>query len=148
MRISEWEAQNRNQGKYESPSNQALHHLLMTQNRTYQETLKKSARILRDKVDEEFEVLKTMSAMGGGAGMDELSKNLNPFKRKQNAPVAYWSGIIDTGREKRTVKYHVPDYFNGTIRVLAVAVSKERLGVASSSAIARNTFVISPSARV
>ncbi len=99
-----------------------------------------------DLVLPEFEVLKTMSAMGGGAGMDELSKNLNPFKRKQNAPVAYWSGIIDTGGEKRTVKYHVPDYFNGTIRVLAVAVSKERLGVASSSTIARNTFVISPSA--
>lgn len=99
-----------------------------------------------DLVLPEFEVLKTMSAMGGGAGMDELSKNLNPFKRKQNAPVAYWSGIIDTGRESRSVTYHVPDYFNGTIRVLAVAVSKNTIGVAQSSTIARNTFVISPNA--
>ncbi|MBQ4379317.1 MAG: hypothetical protein II821_09000 [Treponema sp.] len=99
-----------------------------------------------DLVLPEFEILKTMSAMGGGAGMDELSKNLNPFKRKQNAPVAFWSGIIETGSEKRTVKYHVPDYFNGTIRILAVAVSKDTIGVTQSSAVARNTFVISPNA--
>ena len=99
-----------------------------------------------DLVLPEFEVLKTMSAMGGGAGMDELSKNLNPFKRKQNAPVAYWSGIIDTGREERSVTYHIPDYFNGTIRIIAVAVSKGTIGVTQSSTLARNTFIISPNA--
>ena len=97
-----------------------------------------------DLVLPEFEVLKTMSAMGGGASMDALSRNLNPFKRKQNVPVAYWSGIIETGREKRTVTYHVPDYFNGTIRVMAVAVSNGTVGAVQSSTVATNTFVISP----
>lgn len=104
-----------------------------------------TAQIL-DLVLPEFEVLKTMSAMGGGAGMDELSRNLNPFKRKQNAPVTFWSGIVDTGKEKRTVTYHVPDYFNGTLRVMAVAVSRDTVGANQNTSIAKNTFVISPNA--
>lgn len=97
-----------------------------------------------DLVLPEYEILRTLSAMGGGAGMDELSKNLNPFKRKQNAPVAYWSGIIDAGPEKRTVTYHVPDYFNGNLKVMAVAVSQNTIGTTQSSTLARNTFIISP----
>ena len=97
-----------------------------------------------DLVLPEYEILKSMSAMGGGAGMDELARNLNPFKRKQNKPVAFWSGIIDTSPEKRTVTYRIPDYFNGTVRVMAVAVSKDTIGVEKNSALARNTFIISP----
>lgn len=98
-----------------------------------------------DLVLPDYEILKTMSAIGGGAGMDELTKNLNPFKRKRNAPVVFWSGIIDTGREVRSVTYHVPDYFNGSMRIMAVAVSKDTIGVTQSSCLARNTFIISPS---
>lgn len=92
----------------------------------------------------EFNVLKTLGATGGGADMKMLEKNLNPFKRKQNASVVFWSGIVETGPEKRTVKYSVPDYFNGNIRVMAVAVSKDKMGVAQTSTLAKNTFIISP----
>lgn len=99
-----------------------------------------------DLVLPEYEILKTMSATGGGAGMDELSRNLNPFKRKQNAPVAFWSGIVDTGKETRSVKFRVPDYFNGSIRVMAIAVSKDKIGRAETSTLSRNTFIISPNA--
>ncbi|WP_407427172.1 alpha-2-macroglobulin [Treponema sp.] len=108
--------------------------------------LEVSTSQILDLILPEFEVLKTMSATGGGASMDALSRNLNPFKRKQNAPVAYWSGIIETGKEKRSVTYHVPDYFNGTLRIMAVAVSNGTVGASQSSAVAANTFVISPNA--
>lgn len=97
-----------------------------------------------DLVLPEYKILQTLSAMGGGAGMDMLSKNLNPFKRKQNDPVVYWSGIMETGPEKRSVTYHVPDYFNGSIRVMAVSVSDDRIGTAQTALVARNTFVIVP----
>ncbi len=103
----------------------------------------KTSQIL-DLVLPEYNILKTLSATGGGAGMDMLSKNLNPFKRKQNAPVVYWSGIMETGPQKRTITYHVPDYFNGSLRVMAVSVSNERMGTAQTSVLARNTFIISP----
>lgn len=106
--------------------------------------LEVSTSQILDLILPEYNILRTLSATGGGADMEMLSKNLNPFKRKQNASVAYWSGLLETGPETRTVTYHVPDYFNGSIRVMAVAVSKERIGVARSSVIARNPLIISP----
>jgi uncharacterized protein YfaS (alpha-2-macroglobulin family) len=103
----------------------------------------RTAQIL-DMVLPEFSVVRTTTAMGGGGGYDELSRNLNPFKRRQNAPVAYWSGIVDTGPEQRTLNYHVPDYFNGTLRVMAVSVSDDTVGAAEDRALIQSTFIISP----
>jgi uncharacterized protein YfaS (alpha-2-macroglobulin family) len=91
-----------------------------------------------------YAVAQSLAAMGGGAGFDELARNLNPFKRKQNQPVAYWSGIVDAGPEERTLAYRVPDYFNGTLRVMAVAVSPDTVGVAEDRSLLRNTFVLAP----
>ncbi|MDR0668854.1 MAG: alpha-2-macroglobulin family protein [Treponema sp.] len=91
-----------------------------------------------------YAVAQSLAATGGGAGYDELARNLNPFKRKQNAPVAYWSGIVDVGPEERELTYTVPDYFNGTLRVMAVAVSPDSVGVTEDRALVRNTFVIVP----
>ncbi|MDR0731005.1 MAG: hypothetical protein LBF63_04995, partial [Treponema sp.] len=91
-----------------------------------------------------YAVAQSLAATGGGADYDELARNLNPFKRKQNAPVAYWSGIVDVGPEERELSYTVPDYFNGTLRVMAVAVSPDSVGVTEDRALVRNTFVITP----
>lgn len=99
---------------------------------------------IMDLVLPEYEILRTIAAMGGGAGMDELSHNLNPFKRKRAAPVVFWSGVINTDSSKRSLTYHIPDYFNGTIRVMAVAVSPGTIGTAQKTAVARNAFVITP----
>jgi uncharacterized protein YfaS (alpha-2-macroglobulin family) len=94
----------------------------------------------------EYSVARSLAAMGGGEGYEELSRNLNPFKRRQNAPVAYWSGIIDSGPELREVSYAVPAYFNGSLRVMAVAVAADSLGAAEDRALLRSTFIISPNA--
>jgi uncharacterized protein YfaS (alpha-2-macroglobulin family) len=103
----------------------------------------RTAQIL-DLVLPPYAVAQSLAAAGGGAGSDELARNLNPFKRRQNKPVAYWSGIIDAGPEERELRYPVPDYFNGTLRVMAVAVSPDSVGVAEDRALLRNTFVLSP----
>ena len=97
-----------------------------------------------DLVLPEFEVVTALTAMGGGSGADELSRNLNPFKRKKVEPVAYWSGIIETGPEKRTLEYMIPDYFNGSLRVMAVAVSQDSLGAAEKTSLIRSPWVIQP----
>lgn len=97
-----------------------------------------------DLIMPEYNVLKTLSAAGGGGGYDEyLLHNLNPFKKKQNAPVAYWSGVLDTDSTKRTVTYHIPSYFNGKIRVMAVAVSDDSIGVTQESTDVRDDYIIS-----
>ncbi|MCR4580650.1 MAG: hypothetical protein K5681_09925, partial [Treponema sp.] len=106
--------------------------------------LEVSTTQILDLVLPEYEILQTIAATGGGAGMDELSRNLNPFKRKQNKPVVFWSGILDTDSSEHELTYHVPDYFNGSLRVMAVAVSNKTIGAAQTTTKARNTFIISP----
>ena len=105
----------------------------------------RTAQIL-DLILPEFSLSPSTGAMGGGAGFDDIAKNLNPFKRKQDAPVVFWSGILDTGPEERTLEYTVPDYFNGTLRVMAVAVAQDTLGVTEKKSVVKNPFVISPNA--
>jgi uncharacterized protein YfaS (alpha-2-macroglobulin family) len=93
----------------------------------------------------EFRHLNLGAAPGGDAeGL--LGKHLNPFRRKGEAPVAYWSGIVDADPTARALEYTVPDYFNGTLRVMAVAVSDDRIGVFEGRTLVRGDFVLSPNA--
>ncbi|MDR1285179.1 MAG: alpha-2-macroglobulin family protein [Campylobacteraceae bacterium] len=87
-----------------------------------------------------------MSAVGGDVEADEVSlsqRYQNPFKRKVDKPVVFWSGIIDVDGEK-SFTYKVPDYFNGKLRVMAVAVSEKQIGIAQSDTIVRDDFVLTP----
>jgi uncharacterized protein YfaS (alpha-2-macroglobulin family) len=94
----------------------------------------------------EFSVSRAVSAMGGDdEGAAAIGKNLNPFKRKRDKPVAYWSGVVDIDETERDLVYNVPDSFNGELRVMAVAVGTESVGAASKRAIIRGPFVITPS---
>lgn len=93
----------------------------------------------------EFRQLELAAAPGGDAeGL--LGKHLNPFRRKGEKPVAYWSGIVDADSTTRELKYTVPDYFNGALRVMAVAVTDDRVGVHESRTVVRGDFVLSPNA--
>ena len=101
----------------------------------------KSAQIL-DLILPEFKRLMAASAPGGDeAGAN--ARNLNPFKRKGEAPAVYWSGIVEVNGEK-DFAYTVPDHFNGTLRVMAIAVDDGSVGVAATKALVRGDFVISP----
>ena len=85
-----------------------------------------------------------LSAVGGDDGSDDMASRLNPFKRKTDAPVAYWSGIIDADSTDRQVSYKVPDYFNGKLRIMAVAVSTDSVGSKETSAEIRGDFILGP----
>jgi uncharacterized repeat protein (TIGR01451 family) len=92
----------------------------------------------------EFEKLMKAAAPGGDQD-DTLARQLNPFKRKHDKPVAYWSGIVDvTGN--RTFSYTVPDSFNGRLRVMAVSVSPAQVGTFEGATTVRGDFVLSPNA--
>lgn len=90
----------------------------------------------------DFEKLMSMAAPGGDAD-GAIGRQLNPFKRKRDKPVAYWSGIVDVSGEKE-LTYQVPDYFNGKLHVMAVAVSPDRIGTFEGSTTVRGDFVLSP----
>mgnify|MGYP001817137077 CR=1 FL=1 len=92
----------------------------------------------------DFDAYVRQAAPGGGEGRALAGRNLNPFRRKTEAPIAFWSGIVDAGPEERTVTFEVPDYFNGQLRVMAVAVSDAAVGGARDEALVRGPFVITP----
>jgi uncharacterized protein YfaS (alpha-2-macroglobulin family) len=87
-----------------------------------------------------------LGAAPGGDAEGLLGKHLNPFRRKGEAPAAYWSGILDASSTPRSVEYVVPDHFNGTLRIMAVAVNDERIGVHEGRTLVRGDFVLSPNA--
>jgi uncharacterized protein YfaS (alpha-2-macroglobulin family) len=96
-----------------------------------------------DQILPKFIADRELSTVGGDAG-EALNKNLNPFKRKTDAPVVYWSGMIDTDDSAHQLTYQIPDYFNGSLRVMAVAVASDAVGAATKTAEVRGPFVINP----
>lgn len=97
-----------------------------------------------DQILPKFIAERELSAVGGDDGEAMLRSNLNPFKRKTDAPVVYWSDILDTDTTPHQLNYQVPDYFNGSLRVMAVAVAADAVGATSQTAEIRGHFVISP----
>lgn len=97
-----------------------------------------------DQILPKFVADRELSAIGGDEGDNAINKNLNPFKRKTDAPVVYWSGIIDADTAVKQLTYQIPDYFNGSLRVMAVAVSDSAVGSASKTTEVRGYFVINP----
>ena len=103
-----------------------------------------SSQIL-DLILPDFKKLMAAAAAPGGDGGDAIGRQLNPFKRRRDKPVVFWSGIVDINGEK-DFQYAVPDYFHGKLRVMAVAVTPDLIGTAEGSSTVRGDFVLSPDA--
>ncbi|MBU0631459.1 alpha-2-macroglobulin family protein [bacterium] len=85
----------------------------------------------------------------GGDMMEAMAKsalgaNLNPFQRTLDKPAVYWSGVIDADTNEKELKFRVPDTFNGSLKVMAVAVSDEAMGSVYTKTEVRGPFVLSP----
>jgi alpha-2-macroglobulin len=97
-----------------------------------------------DQIMPKFIQDRELSASGGDAGEAALAGRLNPFKRKTDLPVVYWSGIIDTDVNSRQLTYMVPDYYNGQLRIMAVAVSNDSIGTIDTTTQIKGDFIINP----
>jgi uncharacterized protein YfaS (alpha-2-macroglobulin family) len=85
-----------------------------------------------------------VSAFGGGGDIQRL----NPFKRITEKPVVFWSGIVDADSTRREVVYDVPDYFDGTLKIMAVAIADDAVASTERETLIRGPFVITPSVPV
>lgn len=88
----------------------------------------------------ECSLLRRAAAFGGDA-----DKRLNPFKRVTEKPIVFWSGVVEAHQTEREVVYHVPDYFDGTLRIMAVAIAPDAAGAAEKQTLVRGPFIITPS---
>lgn len=95
-----------------------------------------------DMILPEFQRLMNAAAPGGD-GDAVLGRHLNPFKKKRQPPVAYWSGIVDVDKNGKTLRYTVPDSFNGKLRIFAVAVDPSRIGVFDGGTEVRGDLILS-----
>lgn len=125
--------------KYQTPK--PLNHFLQKR------ALEVNTMQIVDLILPEFRLVQEYAAAGGGyaAEMSSFkSKQLNPFSRKVDKPVAFWSGILPSGPQAQTHTFTIPDTFSGTLRVIAVAVNNEGVGVKESKTIVRGPFVLTP----
>ena len=92
----------------------------------------------------DYNVLRRLAAPGGGDAASLIGANLNPFRRRGEPPVVFFSGIVEAGVERRELRFDVPDYFNGELRVMAVGVGETRMGAARRPVTVRGPLVLTP----
>ncbi len=87
-----------------------------------------------------------------GGGNDALSEAeaggtpINPFARVHERSVVFWSGPIEADEQPRTLVWPLPDYFSGTLRVMAVAVNDRSLGNAEAKVLVQAPIILTPTA--
>jgi hypothetical protein len=103
----------------------------------------------------EYRIVREVAASGGGAPKigakmmaPLLGSNLNPFKRKMEKPAVFWSGIIDAGPGWKVTNFNIPSSFNGQLRVMAVAVNQNAIGVNENKLISKAPLILSPNVPV
>lgn len=102
---------------------------------------------IMDLILPDTKLLKNRSSTGGDSeAQAAINRNLNPFARKTDKPVAFFSGLTDVDTNEKTYTYDVPDNFNGQIRVMAVAVSETAFGAVQDETLVRGDFAMTPSA--
>ncbi|MBD5400826.1 alpha-2-macroglobulin [bacterium] len=80
----------------------------------------------------EYKILREFAKTGGGdydGGIAENGAATNPFARRTDAPVAFYSGIINTiANTPGEIMFDIHANFNGNLRVFAVASGTSAVG--------------------
>lgn len=111
---------------------------------------KKALRVITtqilDLILPDIKIIRYLKGVGGDmAAVTEINQRSNPFARRRDKPVAFWSGIVPVNGEGGTYTYRVPENFNGEIKVMAVGVSETRMGQAAVPAAVRGDFALTVS---
>jgi alpha-2-macroglobulin len=97
----------------------------------------------------EYERVLRKSAAGGDRDMarmaaPEMAKRLNPLAADRVKPVALWSGLLKGKAGWQDIGFDVPE-FNGSLRVMVMAVAGDRFGTAETTVRVADPLVLSPS---
>ncbi len=99
----------------------------------------------------EYKILREFAKTGGGdyenGAMDGGAPLTNPFARKTNMPVAFYSGIINTNAGQiGEISFDIPEYFNGALRIFAVAANDSAMGATNTETLVQRPVIISVAA--
>lgn len=97
----------------------------------------------------EYERVLRKSTTGGDMDLaammaPDMAKRLNPLSADRVKPVALWSGLLEGHSGWQDISFDVPD-FNGTLRVMVLAVAGDRFGSAQTMVQVADPLVLSPS---
>ncbi|GAB4392827.1 MAG: alpha-2-macroglobulin [Gammaproteobacteria bacterium] len=87
----------------------------------------------------------SLSTPGGDQARQLTKYQVNPFQHEVNKPMVYWSGLLTADTMPKTLHIPIPDYFNGDLQVMAVAVNQQQMGTSMRHTKVRNHFILSPS---
>lgn len=81
---------------------------------------------------------------GFGGDMSLLGGRFhNPFRRRDEPPLASWV-MAETGPQPVTVSIPVPEYYNGTVRIMAVGGTRTSAGTTDARAVIAAPLVLTP----
>lgn len=100
----------------------------------------------------EYKILREFAKTGGGDYNDMdggAAIASNPFARKTDNSVAFYSEIITTQANKSgTITFDIPGRFNGQLRVFAVAANESGIGAADTNVTVRHPVIVAVNAPV
>lgn len=83
-----------------------------------------------------------------GGGMDGASpfgaRFQNPFRRRNEPPVTFWSGLVEVGDEPTVIEIPIPSWYSGSVRIMAVGANSECADSATSHAAVAGPLVLTP----
>lgn len=86
-----------------------------------------------------------ISAFGGGMDGGYFGARFqNPYKRKTEPPVVFWSAKIAVNSDEKTLQIFIPDYYNGKIRIMAVGASAGSIGASEKFAEISSPLILKP----
>jgi uncharacterized protein YfaS (alpha-2-macroglobulin family) len=92
----------------------------------------------------EVESAQTRTTPGGDEDEAIRRQNLNPVAVQRVKPISLWSGLVELDRNGQAkVKLNIPQ-FNGTLRLMAVAMSGNNFGSAQQKVLVRDPVVLTP----
>lgn len=101
----------------------------------------------------EFSLMQKELAKFGGGERSMLSAKManamrdagaNPFKVRNHKSAVFWSGLLDVDKKGTEVKIPVPDTYNGTMRIFAVACSDTKVNAVQKDVLCQAEIVIQP----
>lgn len=95
----------------------------------------------------EYKILREFAKTGGGdyddAGATAAGIS-NPFGRRTDAPVAFYSEILDAkANTSGEITFDIPETFNGEMRIYAIAASDTAAGAADTTTRIQSPIVVS-----